>query len=118
MGMSSHHTAQEGDRFCVPGMNMLWSENVHINPRTKAKDLMKMLAEAGKSVSLSKVKRVLYRHGLKDHSAKKRPLLQKKHKKARLQFANAHRDKDLNFGRHVLWSDQTKIELFGHNDHC
>lgn len=90
--------------------------NVHINPRTKAKDLVKMLAEAGKSVSLSTVKRVLYRHGLKGHSPRKKPLLQKKHKKARLQFANAHRDKDLNFWRHVLWSDETKIELFGHND--
>ncbi|XP_058490376.1 extracellular calcium-sensing receptor-like [Solea solea] len=53
-----------------------------------------MLAEAGKSVSLSTVKRVLYRHWLKGHSARKKPLLQKKHKKARLQFANAHRDKD------------------------
>ena len=90
---------------------------MHINPRTKAKDLVKMLAEAGKSVSLSTVKRVLYRHGLKGHSARKKPLLQKKKKKARLQFANAHRDKDLNFWRHFLWSDETKIELFGHNGH-
>ncbi|KAI4873237.1 hypothetical protein NFI96_022814 [Prochilodus magdalenae] len=26
-------------------------------------------------------------------------------------------EKDLHFWRHVLWSDETKIELFGHNDH-
>ncbi|KAI4895016.1 hypothetical protein NFI96_005879 [Prochilodus magdalenae] len=90
---------------------------VHINPRAKAKDLVNMMAEAGKSVSLSTVKQVLYRHGLKGHSARKKPLLQTKHKKARLMFANAHREKDLNFWRHVLWSDETKIELFGHNDH-
>ncbi|KAI4882745.1 hypothetical protein NFI96_026283 [Prochilodus magdalenae] len=91
--------------------------SVHINPRAKAKDIVNMMAEAGKSVSLSTVKRVLYRHGLKGHSARKKPLLQTKHKKDRLMFANAHREKDLNFWRHVLWSDETKIELFGHNDH-
>ena len=38
-------------------------------------------------------------------------------KKARLQFATAHRDKDHTFWRNVLWSDETEIELFGHNDH-
>ena len=77
-----------------------------------------MLAEAGQSLSLSTVKRVLYGHGLKGHSARKKPLPQKKHKKAWLQFANAHRDKVLNLWKHILWSDETKIELFGHNDHC
>ena len=32
--------------------------NVHLNPRTKARDFVKMLAEAGKGVSLSTVKHV------------------------------------------------------------
>ena len=32
-------------------------------------------------------------------------------------FATAHGDKDGTFWRNVLWSDETKIELFGHNDH-
>lgn len=73
-----------------------------------------MSAEAGKSASLSTV---LYWHGLKGHSPRKKPLLQKKHKKARLQFANAYKDENLNFGIHVLWSDENKIELFGPDDH-
>ena len=38
-------------------------------------------------------------------------------KKDRLQFTTAHGDKDRTFWRNVLWSDETKIELFGHNDH-
>ena len=37
--------------------------------------------------------------------------------KARLRFATAHGDKDHTFWRKVPWSDETKIELFGHNDH-
>ena len=36
-------------------------------------------------------------------------------KKGRLRFATAHGDKDCTFWSNVLWSDETKIELFGHN---
>ena len=76
-----------------------------------------MLEETGTKVSISTVKRVLHRHNLKGHLARKKPLLQNRHKKARLWFATAHGDKDRTFWRNVLWSDETKIELFGHNDH-
>ena len=90
---------------------------VQINPRTAAKNLVKMLEETGTKVLISTVKRVLYRHNLKGSSARKKPLLQNRHKKDRLRCATAHRDKDRTFWRNVLWSDETKIEPFGHNDH-
>jgi hypothetical protein len=90
---------------------------VQINPRNTAKDLVKILEETGTKVSISTLKRVLYRYNLKCRSARKKPLLQNHHKKARLRFATAHGDKDRTFWRNVLWSDETKIELFGHNDH-
>ena len=77
-----------------------------------------MLEETGTKVSISTVKRVIYRHNLKGLSARKKPLLQNHHKKARLRFTTAHGDKDPTFCRNVLWSDETKIELFGLNDHC
>ena len=77
-----------------------------------------MREETGTNVLISTVKRVLYRLNLKGRSARKKPLLQNLHKKARLQFATAHGDKDCTIWRNVLWSDETKIELFGHNDHC
>ena len=86
---------------------LVWK--VQINPRTTAKDLVKMLEETGTKVSISTVKRVLYRHNLKGRSARKKPLLQNHHKKARLRFATAHGDKDRTFWRNVLWSDETKI---------
>ena len=89
---------------------------VQINPRTT--DLVKLLEETGTKVSISTVKRVRYRHNLKGRSARKKPLLQNRHKKAGLWFATAHGDKNCTFWRNVLWSDSTKIELFGHNDHC
>uniref|UniRef100_A0AAZ3NR05 Transposase Tc1-like domain-containing protein n=1 Tax=Oncorhynchus tshawytscha TaxID=74940 RepID=A0AAZ3NR05_ONCTS len=52
---------------------------VKINPRTTAKDLVKMLEETGTKVSISTVKRVLYRHNPKGRSARKKPLLQNSH---------------------------------------
>ena len=92
-------------------------QKVQINSRTTAKDLVKMPEETGTKVSISTVKWVLYRHNLKGRSARKKPLLQNSHQKARLRFATAHGDKDCTFWRNVLSSDETKIELFGHNDH-
>jgi hypothetical protein len=52
-----------------------------INPRTTEKDLVKMLEETGTKVSISTVKRVIYRHNLKGRSARKKPLFQNHHKK-------------------------------------
>ena len=94
-----------------------WCRKVQINPRTTAKDLVKMLEETGTKVSRSTVKRVLYRHKLKGRSGRKKPLLQNRHEKAKLWFATAHGGKNHTFWRNVLLSDETKIELFGHNDH-
>ena len=66
-------------------------QKVQINPRTTAKDLVKMPEETGTKVSISTVKRVLYRNNLEGRSARKKPLLQNRHKKARLRFATGQR---------------------------
>ena len=100
-------------RVLSPRVECTLVRKVQIIPRTTAKDLVKMLEETGTEVSISTVKQVLYRHNLKGSSA----LLPNHYKKARLRFATAHRDKDCTFWRNVLWSDETKIELFGHNVH-
>ncbi len=39
------------------------------------------------------------------------------HKKARKQFAEDKQTKDMDYWNHVLWSDETKINLFG-SDGC
>ena len=70
---------------------------VQVNPRTTTKDLVKMLEETGTKVSISTVKQVLYRHNLKSRSARKKLLLQNRHRKAILRFATAHGDKDRTF---------------------
>jgi hypothetical protein len=70
---------------------------VQINPRTTAKYLVKMLEETGTKVSISTVKRVLYRHILKSHSARKKPLLQNRHKKSQTMVCNCTWGQRYNF---------------------
>ena len=103
-------------RFLSPRDQRTLVRKVQINPRTTSNDLVKMLEQTGTKVTIFTAKRVLYRHNLKGHSARKKPVLQNRHKKARLRFATAQGDKDCSLWRNVLWSDETKIELFGHND--
>lgn len=39
-----------------------------------------------------------------------------KHAEARLAFARCHLKQDPSFWSTILWSDETKLELFGHVD--
>jgi hypothetical protein len=64
------HTAREGDAFCLLEMNVLWCEKCKSIPAQQ---------QIGTKVSISTVKRVLYQHNLKGHSARKKPLLQNRH---------------------------------------
>ena len=74
-----------------------------------------MLKETGTKVSISTVKRVLYLHNLKGRSAREEPLLQNHHKKLDYGLQLHMGTKIVLFGE--MSSDETKIELFGHNDH-
>ena len=88
---------------------------VELNPKTTKKDMVKELAMSDIKVSTSTIKRMLHKNGLKGYRYRKKPLLQDRHRKARLKFARDHQDKDQVFWRHILWSDETKIQFFGHN---
>uniref|UniRef100_A0AAQ4Q0G1 Transposase Tc1-like domain-containing protein n=1 Tax=Gasterosteus aculeatus aculeatus TaxID=481459 RepID=A0AAQ4Q0G1_GASAC len=83
---------------------------VKSQPRTTKKQICQEFEAAETQVLVSTVKRVLHIHGLIGYRARKKPLLQKRHLKARLIFAADHMDKDETFWRKVLWSDETKIE--------
>ena len=46
---------------------------------------------------------------------RQKPFLRTCHKQSRLRYAKAHLDQPASFWKKVLWTDETKIELFGHN---
>ncbi len=60
-------------------------------------------------VSIRTVAGGLKSAGLKAVVKKKKPFLSKKHKKARLDFALAHKDWTIEDWKRVVWSDETKI---------
>lgn len=47
---------------------------------------------------------------------KEETLLSKKNIKARLKLARENVDKDHDFWNNVLWTDESKTELFGHHN--
>uniref|UniRef100_A0A673XGL7 Tc1-like transposase DDE domain-containing protein n=1 Tax=Salmo trutta TaxID=8032 RepID=A0A673XGL7_SALTR len=97
---------------CGVAMTM---RTVRNQPRTTREDLVNDLKVAGTIVTKKTIGNTLRREGLKSCSARKVPLLKKAHIHARLKFANEHlNDSEDNWVK-VLWSDETKMELFGIN---
>uniref|UniRef100_A0AAY5KMW2 Transposase Tc1-like domain-containing protein n=1 Tax=Esox lucius TaxID=8010 RepID=A0AAY5KMW2_ESOLU len=88
---------------------------VRDQPRTTRQDLVNDLKRAGTTVSKKTISNTLRRHGLKSCSARKVPLLKPEHVQARLKFANDHLDDPEEEWEKFMWSDDTKIELFGLN---
>ena len=69
---------------------------------------------AGTTITKKTIGNTLHRNGLKSCSAHNVPLLKKEHVQARL-FANEHLNDSEKAWEKVMWSDETKIELFGIN---
>uniref|UniRef100_A0A3B4ZPX8 Tc1-like transposase DDE domain-containing protein n=1 Tax=Stegastes partitus TaxID=144197 RepID=A0A3B4ZPX8_9TELE len=86
------------------------------NPRVTAEELRQDLSEGGTHVSAQTIRRTLRGEGLHARTPRRTPLLTPKHKKSRLQYAKNHVDKPQRFWDTVLWTDETKLELFGHMD--
>ena len=82
-------------------------------PRTTSKEIKGELQGQGTSVSDRTIRRCLSQSGLHGRRQRRTPLLKANHKKARLEFSKMHIDKPQSFWENVLWTDKTKLELFG-----
>ena len=89
---------------------------VNKDPKITSKELQSHLASTGKTVDVSTVRRYLNREGLHGRVPRMKPLLKPIHKEKRLEFARKHIDATQAELNNILWSDETKLELFGVND--
>lgn len=78
------------------------------NPKITVAELQRCSREMGESCRKSTITAALHQSGLYGRVARRKPLLSARHMKARMEFAKMVRNK-------ILWSDETKIELFGLN---
>uniref|UniRef100_A0A8C5MWS3 Transposase n=1 Tax=Leptobrachium leishanense TaxID=445787 RepID=A0A8C5MWS3_9ANUR len=86
------------------------------SPCVTAEELRKDLSDVGTEVSAQTIRRTLRNEGLHARTPRRTPLLSPKNKKSRLQYAKSHVDKAQKFWDSVLWTDETKLELFGPMD--
>ena len=115
-----HHTTQTLPRSGRPPKLSSWASrklvrDVTLKPTMTLRDLQSSVSEMGVSVHTSTISRSLHKAGLYGRVARKKPLLKKPHLKARMEFAKKHVDDTADMWKKVLWSDETKIELFGLN---
>lgn len=67
----------------------------------------------GKQISVSVVKERLQKAGLNGRISTKKPLLRRGNRKKRLEWALAHKDWTGENWKQVLWTDESKFEMFG-----
>uniref|UniRef100_A0A8C7LU61 Tc1-like transposase DDE domain-containing protein n=1 Tax=Oncorhynchus mykiss TaxID=8022 RepID=A0A8C7LU61_ONCMY len=87
-------------------------------PMITLDELQRSTAEVGDSVHRTTISRILHKSGLYGRVARRKPFLKDIHKKCSLKFATSHLGDTPNMWKKVLWSDETKIELFGNNAKC
>ena len=85
---------------------------------TKQEELVYDLKAVGTSVTKWTIRNTLHREGFKSCCARKVPLLKKAHVQAHQKFAKEHLDDLEEAWEKAMWSDETKIELFGINSTC
>ena len=71
--------------------------------------------EMGEPSRRTTISAALHQSGLYSRVDRRKPLLSKRHMTARLKFAKKHLNDSQNMRNKILWSDETKIELFGLN---
>ena len=63
-------------------------------------------------ISVATVKRRLKEAGLRAYRVRKKPLLTRNHRRRRLEFARAHRHYTADDWSKVVWSDESRFQLF------
>ncbi len=83
------------------------------NRRMSAASIAAEVEEVGgQPVSAQTIRHTRHQIGLHGCRPRRKPLLKMIHKKACKQFAEDKQTKDMDYWNHVLWSDETNINLY------
>ncbi|KAK3571075.1 hypothetical protein QTP86_001326, partial [Hemibagrus guttatus] len=85
------------------------------NPMVTLKQLQHFSVERREPSRRTAISAALHQSGLYGRGARRKPLLSKRHMTARLDFAKTHLKDSHTMRNKILWSDETKTELFGLN---
>lgn len=80
------------------------------NPKISSREIMESM---NLNVDRRTIRRRLNESGLKSSLASKRPFISKRNKLKRLEFAKKYAGMSVAFWKRVLWSDESKFEMFG-----
>lgn len=84
------------------------------NRRLSAPKMVPMVENMfGVTVSPSTIRNVLKENGFNGRVPRKKPLISKKNRILRLKFARDHISKPLEFWNTILWSDESKYNIYG-----
>ncbi|KAG2458003.1 TCB1 transposase, partial [Polypterus senegalus] len=84
------------------------------NPMVTLSELQRSSVERGEPSRRTTISATIHQSGLYGRVARRKPLLSKRHMAACLEFDKRHL-KDSQMRNKILWSDETKIEVFGVN---
>ncbi|KAG2466897.1 TCB1 transposase, partial [Polypterus senegalus] len=85
------------------------------NPKVTLSELQRSSVKRGESSRRTTISAAIHQLGLYGRVARRKPLLHKRHMAAHLEFAKRHLKDSQTMRNKILWSDETKIELFGVN---
>ncbi|GFX87625.1 transposable element Tcb2 transposase [Trichonephila clavipes] len=91
-------------------------KDIKIDPKLSA---VKLAAETSrimdKSVSAETVRNMIRHAGYSSRVARKKPFISLQNQKKRLEFAKTHQLKTSNFWKKVIFSDESKLNIFGND---
>ncbi|KAG2468538.1 TCB1 transposase, partial [Polypterus senegalus] len=85
------------------------------NPMVTLSELQRSSMERGEPSRRTSISAAIHQPGLYGRVARQRPLVSKRHMAAHLEFTKRHLKDSQTMRNKILWSDETKIELFGVN---
>ena len=97
-----------------PSEKRILLREVRSNRRIRAEKLKSHVKEYfGKYCSTQTIRNTIHQKGFKGYVAIAKPFISKRKAKKRLKFAKEHLNKPYLFWKGIIWSDESKFNLFG-----